>query len=329
MKRFTKLLILAFAVVTVLAVTAVSASATDLKIGIGIVDASGLRLRSGPDTESTIISTASYGDKVVVLADYGDWYFVNYNLNVGYMKAEYLQFLDRENVYLGNGRVNSYVNFRTGPSTDNETITQLPPDTIVNIIGLNCTWYKVTWEGYTGYIRSDLVDLTEVPYYNTNTGSIYDTYSSSSSGSSSSGGSTESYTETYEEPAPTYSTAGEQVAAFAQTLQGIPYVWGGTTTGGFDCSGFVQYVYRQFGISLNRTANSQMSNGYYISSSDLIPGDLVFFSGTYATSGASHVGIYIGNGQFVHASSGRGYVTISDLWSSYYSSHYYGARRIY
>lgn len=324
MKRLTKLFVLAFAVVTVMLVTAVSASATDLKIGIGIVDASGLRLRSTPDTESTIISTASYGDKVVVLADYGDWYFVNYNLNVGYMKAEYLQFLDKENVYLGNGRVNSCVNFRTGPSTESETITQLSPDTIVNIIGLNCTWYKVTWEGYTGYIRSDLVDLTEVPYYNTNTGSIYDTYSS---GSSDSSGSTTSYSEP--EPQPTYSTAGEQVVSFALTLQGIPYVWGGTTTGGFDCSGFVQYVYRQFGISLNRTANSQMGNGYSVSASDLIPGDLVFFSGTYSTSGASHVGIYIGNGQFVHASSGRGCVTVSDLWSNYYSSHYYGARRIY
>ena len=140
MKRLTKLFVLAFAVVTVMLVTAVSASATDLKIGIGIVDASGLRLRSMPDTESTIISTASYGDKVVVLADYGDWYFVNYNLNGGYMKAEYLQFLDKENVYLGNGRVNSCVNFRTGPSTESETITQLSPDTIVTILGRNCPW---------------------------------------------------------------------------------------------------------------------------------------------------------------------------------------------
>lgn len=314
MKRLTKLFVLAFAVVTVLMVSAVSASATDLKIGIGIVDASGLRLRSGPDTNSTIISTASYGDKVVVLADYGDWYFVNYNLNVGYMKAEYLQFLDKENVYLGNGRVNTCVNFRTAPSTESETITQLPADTIVNIIGLNCTWYKVTWEGYTGYIRSDLVDLTEVPYYNTNTGSIYDS------------GSSGYVEETYSEPEP---SPGEQVVSMALQLQGIPYVWGGTTTRGFDCSGYVQYVYKQFGIYLNRTANAQMQNGYSISASDLIPGDLVFFHGTYATGGASHVGIYIGNGQFVHASSGRGVVTISDLWSNYYTNHYYGARRIF
>jgi len=319
MKRLCKLFILAFAVVTILMVTSVSASATALKIGIGIVDASGLRLRSAPDTSSTIISTASYGDKVVVLADYGDWYYVNYNLNVGYMKAEYLDFLDRENVELGIGKVNSYVNFRTGPSTDHDIIATLPTDTKVNIIGLNCTWYKVTCNGSTGYIRSDLVDLTEVPYCNTNTGSIYDNQSSNS-GNSNSGN-------TNSTPAPTYS-AGEQVVSLAKQYQGVRYVWGGTSTKGFDCSGYVQYVYKQFGISLNRTANAQMKNGYSVSASELQPGDLVFFHGTYATSGASHVGIYIGNGQFIHASSGKGCVVISDLWSNYYKNHYYGARRV-
>lgn len=324
MKRFSKLLVLLIAITTIFAATTVLASATDLKIGIGVVDASGLRLRASANTESTVISTAAGGDKVVVLADYGDWYFVNYNLNVGYMKAEYLNFLDKENVSLGNGRVNTNVNLRSAPGTDADILTQLTTDTKVSIIGLNCTWYKVTYNDLTGYIRSDLVDLTEVPYYNTNSGSIYDNSSSGSSGSSSGSGNASAQSA----PPAVTSTAGEQVAAFAKTLTGVPYVWGGTTANGFDCSGFVQYVYRQFGVSLNRVANAQMSNGYSISYSELIPGDLVFFSGTYATSGASHVGIYIGNGQFVHASSGRGCVTISDLGSNYYTSHYYGARRV-
>lgn len=315
MKRLVRLFILAFCLVAVLMVTSVSASATDLKIGIGIVDASGLRLRSAPSTDSTTISTAANGDKVVVLADYGDWYFVNYNLNVGYMSADYLDVLDKENVALGIGKVNTNVNFRTGPSTDSSVISTLSAGTKVNIIGLNCTWYKVTCNGSTGYIRSDLVDLTEVPYNNTNTGSIYDSQSSATGSGTNSA------------PAPTYS-AGEQIVNTAKQLMGIRYVWGGTTTRGFDCSGFVQYVYKQYGISLNRTANSQMSNGYSVSSSNLQPGDLVFFYGTYATSGASHVGIYIGDGQFIHASSGKGCVVISNLWSNYYSNHYYGARRI-
>jgi len=311
MKRLFRLFILAFAIVAVLMVTSVSASATDLKIGIGIVDASGLRLRSSPSTDASIISTASNGDKVVILADYGDWYYVNYNLNVGYMSADYLVFMDKENAELGIGKVNTTVNFRTGPGTDSGVISTLPAGTNVNIIGLNCTWYKVTCNGSTGYIRSDLVDLTEVPYCNTNSGSVYDSQSSGTVNA-----------------APTYS-AGDQIVYTAKQLLGVPYVWGGTTTRGFDCSGFVQYVYRQHGITLNRTANSQMSNGYSVSASNLIPGDLVFFHGTYATSGASHVGIYIGNGQFIHSSSGKSGVVISDLWSNYYSNHYYGARRIY
>lgn len=106
---------------------------------------------------------------------------------------------------------------------------------------------------------------------------------------------------------------------------GTPYVWGGTTPSGFDCSGFTRYVYKQLGYTLSRTAGQQLGNGYAVSS--LQPGDLVFFDNTYATSAAaSHVGIYIGNNQFVHAASGG--VKVTSLSDSYYASRYIGARRI-
>lgn len=106
---------------------------------------------------------------------------------------------------------------------------------------------------------------------------------------------------------------------------GVPYVFGGTTPGGFDCSGFTRYVFANAGISLPRTADAQYEVGTPVAYSDLIPGDLVFFS-TY-TYGASHVGVYIGDGQFVDASTSRG-VAIDSLNSSYWSSTYIGARRI-
>ena len=305
MKRIFRLMVLAFALVVVLMATSVSASAAELKTGIGIVDASGLRLRSEPNTNSNILATASRGEKVVIISESNGWYYVNYNMELGYMSAEFLDVLDRENADLGTGQVTTYVNFRTGPSMNDSIISTLPTGTNVEIIGLNCTWYKVTCNGSTGYIRSDFVDLTESFPCNS--------YSGPSNSSAA---------------APTYVSTGSQVVASAKQLMGVPYVWGGTTTRGFDCSGFVQYVYKQYGITLNRTANSQMSNGYYVSADNLQPGDLVFFFGTYSTSGASHVGIYIGNGQFIHASSGSGRVVISDLWSNYYSSHYYGARRV-
>lgn len=106
---------------------------------------------------------------------------------------------------------------------------------------------------------------------------------------------------------------------------GVPYVFGGTSPYGFDCSGYVQYIFAKAGISIPRTADVQYEFGTPIPTTELVAGDLVFFS-TY-TYGASHVGIYLGDNNFIHASSSRG-VTIDSLGSSYYSSRYIGARRI-
>jgi len=106
---------------------------------------------------------------------------------------------------------------------------------------------------------------------------------------------------------------------------GVPYVFGGTSPSGFDCSGYVRYVFANAGISLPRTADAQYEVGYPVSTSELVAGDLVFFS-TYDY-GASHVGIYLGNGKFINASSSRG-VAIDSLNSSYWSSCYIGARRV-
>ena len=107
---------------------------------------------------------------------------------------------------------------------------------------------------------------------------------------------------------------------------GVPYVFGGNSPKyGLDCSAYVKLVYSQVGINLPRTADAQFEVGTPVASADLLPGDAVFFE-TYAP-GASHVGIYIGDGNFIHASSSKG-VTISSLGASYYSSHYLGARRM-
>lgn len=106
---------------------------------------------------------------------------------------------------------------------------------------------------------------------------------------------------------------------------GVPYVFGGTTPNGFDCSGYVRYVFSNAGIYLPRMADEQYAVGSFVSMNELTAGDLVFFS-TYEA-GPSHVGIYLGNGNFINASSSRG-VAIDSLNSSYWGSCYIGARRI-
>jgi glucan-binding YG repeat protein len=120
-------------------------------------------------------------------------------------------------------------------------------------------------------------------------------------------------------------TFGDKVADIALKYIGVPYVWGGTTPKGFDCSGFVRYAYNKAGVSLPRTAAEQYALGQAVTKSKLQRGDLVFFS-TYKA-GASHVGIYLGDNKFVHASSSHG-VTVSSLSTSYYNKTYLGSKRI-
>ena len=125
--------------------------------------------------------------------------------------------------------------------------------------------------------------------------------------------------------APISSEKAQEIIAYAKKFMGVKYVFGGASPSGFDCSGFTMYVFNKFGINLPHSASSQAGLGLAVSKSDLVPGDLVFFQ-TYK-SGISHVGIYIGNNNFLEASSSRG-IAITSLSSSYYSSRYKGATRI-
>ncbi|MCY0875978.1 MAG: NlpC/P60 family protein [Firmicutes bacterium] len=123
---------------------------------------------------------------------------------------------------------------------------------------------------------------------------------------------------------PTATTFGERLIARAEKYLGDPYVWGGNSPAGFDCSGFTQYVFAQFGISLPHSAAAQAQMGTPVSEADLQPGDLVFFN---TSGGISHVGIYIGGGQFINAASTD--VEIDNIHDPYYwSSRYVGACRI-
>ncbi len=128
-------------------------------------------------------------------------------------------------------------------------------------------------------------------------------------------------------PAPADSSGGNwTIVEVASKQLGAPYRWGGTSPAGFDCSGFVSYVYKNAGLSISRDLWGQLQAGPRIKQANLLPGDVVFFENTY-TIGLSHNGIYIGGGRFIHAASERVGVIVSSLSENYWAARYYGANR--
>lgn len=263
----------------------------------GTVNADGgLRLRNGIGTDSGILTVIPNGTTVDVsgITEEG-WFQVTYQDTMGYVSGEYLV-MDEDEVQaldvVGEpvyGKVTEGpLNVRSAPTTDSSRIRQISSGAVVQILDDLDGWYEIE----DGYICADYIQIVDAS----------EAVSSSS---------------------------GAQVVNFAMQYLGYPYVYGGCSSRGFDCSGFVKYVYANFGLTLNRTASAQMDHGTSVSMSELQPGDLVFFkkAGSSA-SRASHVGIYIGGGQFIHASTSSTGVIISNMSSAYYTTGFVGGRRL-
>ena len=291
------------------ALMAVSAYAYDVQGGT-VTTSSAVNFRTEATTSSESMGKLNDGTRVAILDEIDGWYKVAYDGKTGYMSSDYVVSQPIMNIECGGAKVTtSVLNVRSGPGTENSIDTKLYEGNVAKIIGINNAWFKVQYGGQTGYISPDYVEIVK--------------YSGSTGSSGTAAVSAVSH-------ASTSSASGtrQQIVDYAATLLGCKYVYGGNSPSGFDCSGYVKYVFAHFGVNLSRTSASQYSNSVRISKSDLNVGDLVFFSQTRGSSKVGHVGIYVGGGQFIHAASpGKG-VRYDSLSDSYYSSHYIGSGRV-
>lgn len=226
------------------------------------------------------------------------------------------------------GYINSSsVNVRKGPSTDTEIVTTLILNTGVTITAQTGDWYKVTYGDYTGYIYKPLI--SETPTVTNRGNAVRQPATTEAQAPTEDEEQKTTDSANNEIPTvPSNSAAGDQIVSFARQYLGYRYVYGGTTPStGFDCSGFIYYIYKSCGYSISRSLSAQANTGTAVSKSELQAGDIVFFNNT--SSGAlGHVGIYIGNGTMIHAANSKRGVVTDTINSGYYNTYYYTARRI-
>ena len=192
----------------------------------------------------------------------------------------------------------SLLNIRAENNTQSTILAQAPCGSSLLVYWVDdLNWARVSYHGIEGYASGEFLNI-----YTVNTDEM------PSRGQA-------------------VSTKGMAALEIAKSCLGIPYVYGGSSTSGFDCSGLVYYCYQQVGVTLNRVADDQMKNGVYVDKSELQPGDIIGFT-SGDSSYISHVGIYAGNGMMIHAPQTGDVVKYESLLTGSYSLRYAGARRI-
>jgi cell wall-associated NlpC family hydrolase len=183
------------------------------------------------------------------------------------------------------------LNIRSGPSTDTEILGKLSLGSTINIKTTSNGWHEIEFNGSSAYVYAEYVKIIDLS-------------------------------------AAALSPSGNSVVDYAKLFIGTPYVAGGSSPSGFDCSGFVKYVMANFGVDMPRTSTDQYSIGVRVEKSELMPGDLVFFKYSSTSYRLNHVGIYVGDGNFIHSPIPGQTVKIDTLSSGYFSTYYYGATRV-
>ncbi len=267
---------------------------------IGEVVGGTINIRTGPSTDYSRITLVYTGRQVTILDEENGWYHIQFDGVDGYIFGQYLKEITptpqpsepTEPTVQTGTVVGGTINIRTGPSTDYDRITLVYTGRQVTILGEENGWYHIQFDNVDGYIYGQYLQKNAPA------------------------------------PAITDGSFGAQVAALAQQYLGVPYVYGGSTPSGFDCSGFTMYIYGLAGVSLPHSATEQLyRHGAPVEKADLQVGDAVFFFRP-GTSSIGHVGIYIGDGNFVHARTSIARVSIDSLNSTYYRNYYAGAKRM-
>ena len=295
-----------------------------------------VRFRTGPGTNYSIIGTYNTGKELTAYANVSNgWLFCSIDGKEGYVHGSYVYVVNNStgsssspaatpaptqniNVTIPATSqpaastnktgyiIGNNVRFRAAASMTSQILDELFYGNQVTITGTVGEWAQVVYADQVGYVYSRYVkEGTYASYEPAN-----DSGSSGNTGSSASAS----------------SVSGQDIVNFAGRFLGYKYRWGGTSPDtGFDCSGFVYYVFKNFGITVNRVASDQAANGVHVDAGSIQPGDILcFYSGS---SYIGHVGIYIGNNKFIHASNSTTGVIISDL-SGYYVTRGFEARRL-
>ena len=216
------------------------------------------------------------------------------------------------------------INVRSQANTTSDLVDSIGLNTEVTAIGEENGWYKVKVNGSTGYIRKDLLssEKTEVTSRNNELDRAAAQNNAQAIANEQQAQATANSTSV---PVSASGVSGSDIASYAQQFVGCSYVYGANGPSSFDCSGLTKYVYNHFGYSLNRTSRGQATQGEAVSG-ELQPGDILVFSNDGKQVG--HVGIYIGNDKFVHASDPSTGVIVSNLHDRWNINKYWGARRI-
>lgn len=294
--------------------------------GIAFVRNKTLPIWASPDTGGEILFEAAQGEVLILLEQERGWCKVLYNLCQGYVPAKTAQFLSRENVELGFGEVISSGSLSSKADVQSGALCSLYPGDRCYIIGLNTGFYKVLYGEKTGYVPCRNLRLTQVPRENqASTQEALFFRLGKTTGLPARLSLLHGQPLTRQDGSP---VTGQDIVQEAAKHLGCPYVRGGEGPNRFDCSGLVYYSLGCLGFSSARSVADQTCMGSRIDLlSDMLPGDLVFFATGYGKT-PTHVGIYAGDGQFLHAPNSRSTVRYDDLTTGYWGSCYLFARRM-